>query len=63
MASKRFREIDSQDDWELFWYVTATEMNEDKEATAAAKQERSRRKVVVTKEGHETRGLLPVMAA
>jgi molecular chaperone DnaK (HSP70) len=63
IASKRFREIGSQDDWELLWYVTATEMNEDKEATAAAKQERSRRKVVVTQVGHETRGLLPVMAA
>lgn len=63
IAWKRFPEITDQDDWELGWYITASELRNDKEATAAAREERSRRKAgIVSVEKHH-QGMLPSLAA
>jgi hypothetical protein len=62
-AWRRFPKIVSQSDWELWWYITATEMRDDKGSAAAAREERSRRKVVVVHAGSESQGLLPVLVA
>lgn len=63
IAWRRFPACADQDDWELGWYIMAADMREDKEAAAAARQERSRRKAGIVSHPHEAQGLLPVIAA
>jgi tetratricopeptide (TPR) repeat protein len=63
IAWKRFPKLTEQDDWELGWYITASEMRNDKESATTAKSERSRRKVGNVQVRSESQGLLPMMAA
>jgi molecular chaperone DnaK (HSP70) len=63
IAWKRFPKLTEQDDWELGWYITASEMRNDKESATTAKSERSRRKVGNAQARSESQGLLPMMAA
>ena len=63
IAWKRYPKLSDQDEWELGWYITASEMRDDKAAADAARQERSRRKAGVVPSRHEGQGLLPALAA
>lgn len=63
VASKRFTKIIDQDEWELGWYITASEMRDDKDAAVDARQERSRRKSGIITTRNETQGMLPTLAA
>jgi hypothetical protein len=63
IAWKRFPKLTEQDDWELGWYITASDMRNDKESATTAKSERSRRKVGNVQVRSESQGLLPMMAA
>ena len=63
IAWNRFSKVADQTDWDLSWYITASEMREDKEAGDSARQERSRRKAGVIPSRNEGQGLLPAMAA
>ncbi len=63
IADNCFNELADQDDWELGWYITASDMRDDKQGVAAAKEERSRRKSGVTPVGNKSLGLLPSLAA
>lgn len=64
IADKRFNKLADQDDWELGWYITASDMRDDKPGVAAAKEERSRRKAGTSSHvGNESLGLLPSLAA
>ena len=63
IAWKRFPKVTEQSDWDLGWYITASEMREDKDAGDSARQERSRRKAVITPRSKEEKGLLPALAA
>lgn len=63
IAWKHFPELSDQDDWELGWYITAAEMRNDKEATAAARDERGRRKVGIASGENPANGLLPALAS
>jgi molecular chaperone DnaK len=63
IAWRRFPKPVELDDWELGWYITASDMLDDKDAAVAAKEERSRRKVRIVPAGNESQGLLPVMVA
>jgi tetratricopeptide (TPR) repeat protein len=62
-AWQHFPEPGEQNDWELGWYITAAEMRDDKASAAAAREERSRRKVRFAPVANESRGMLPSLAA
>lgn len=63
IAWRRFSKPVEQNDWELGWYITASDMRDDKEAAATARDERSRRKAGIVPAGNESQGLLPMMSA
>ncbi|MDD2367542.1 MAG: Hsp70 family protein [Desulfuromonadaceae bacterium] len=63
IAWKRFPKVTDQTDWDLGWYITASEMREDKEAGDLARQERSRRKTGTVLSRNEGQGSLPILAA
>jgi hypothetical protein len=63
IAEKRFSKLSGQDEWELGWYITASEMRDNKDAASEARQERSRRKAGTIISSNESLGLLPMMAA
>jgi molecular chaperone DnaK (HSP70) len=62
IANKHFPEFTKQNDWELGWYITASEMLEDKGSADLARQERSRRKVGVVSRQNCTQGSLLSLA-
>jgi molecular chaperone DnaK len=63
IAWKRFPIVTAQTDWDLGWYITASEMREDKVAADSARQERSRRKAGAVPSRNEGQGSLPALAA
>lgn len=63
IAEKRFSKLSGQDEWELGWYITASDMRDNKDAASEARQERSRRKAGIIISRNESLGLLPMMAA
>jgi molecular chaperone DnaK len=63
IAWRRFLKPADQNDWELGWYLTASDMRDDKEAAAAAKDEKNRRKAGIVPAGNVSQGLLPALAA
>jgi len=63
IAWRRFPKPVEQNDWQLGWYIAAADMREDKQAAAAAKEERSRRKEGIVTAATEFQGLLPALAA
>lgn len=63
VASKRFTKLTDQNEWELGWYITASELRDDKDAAVEARQERSRRKSGIITTRNETQGMLPTLAA
>ena len=63
IAWKLYPKLSDQNEWELGWYITASEMREDKASADAAQQERSRRKAGVVPSRHEGPGLLPALVA
>ena len=62
-AAKHFVKLTEQDEWELGWYITASEMRNDTGAASEARLERSRRKAWTVTTRSKSQGQLPMMAA
>ncbi|MEI7432507.1 MAG: hypothetical protein WCL27_18835, partial [Betaproteobacteria bacterium] len=61
-AMVRFTTLTEQNEWELGWFITATDMHGDRDAATAAREERSRRKATSGTVRFEIHGVLPAMA-